>query len=380
MKVIEKNIGRESKNGVAASPRGGRAARLCIAVALSVSVAFAFGFGAAGGPDVYAADYERWEDCDWDGYDDHTGVKVPWVGFDGTRGDTPAGPSPNSQTGKKKAEEEKKKAEEAKKKEAAKKAAEKKKKEAAAKKKAEEAKKKAAAEKAAAEKKEAEAKKTDSAEGSGDSDASESKKAAKTSKASATASAVASEPTETEAIVETETPLSGDIAEAEAVREAAILEAPGEIEVSGAEGGALYAGGKITVKGTGFYGNVAGIEIQLQSTPKTLGTVASDADGSFQASFALPEGAATGSHSIVALYNGAELVRAEVELRPAPANSFWKALSVGLAGGNAELLPGILIFVVLVAIALAALLAGDVRRRRSARAEKAEKSYAYAGK
>lgn len=27
------------------------------------------------------------EDCDLDGYDDHTGKPVPWRGFDGTKGD-----------------------------------------------------------------------------------------------------------------------------------------------------------------------------------------------------------------------------------------------------------------------------------------------------
>lgn len=32
------------------------------------------------------------EDCDADGFDDSTGVAVPWAGFDETRGDTPAGP------------------------------------------------------------------------------------------------------------------------------------------------------------------------------------------------------------------------------------------------------------------------------------------------
>ncbi|HQZ00943.1 MAG TPA: hypothetical protein PLQ63_13170, partial [Propionicimonas sp.] len=50
-----------------------------------------------------ADDYSLWEDCDWDGYDDHTGAKVPWPGFDGTKGDTPSGPSETSQTGKKQA-------------------------------------------------------------------------------------------------------------------------------------------------------------------------------------------------------------------------------------------------------------------------------------
>jgi len=32
------------------------------------------------------------EDCDADGFDDATGVAVPWPGFDETHGDTPAGP------------------------------------------------------------------------------------------------------------------------------------------------------------------------------------------------------------------------------------------------------------------------------------------------
>jgi len=32
------------------------------------------------------------EDCDLDGYDDATGVPVPWPGYDETKGDTPSGP------------------------------------------------------------------------------------------------------------------------------------------------------------------------------------------------------------------------------------------------------------------------------------------------
>jgi len=46
------------------------------------------------------------EDCDADGFDDATGVAVPWPGFDETHGDTPAGPgtadwwvAQNAQTG-----------------------------------------------------------------------------------------------------------------------------------------------------------------------------------------------------------------------------------------------------------------------------------------
>ncbi len=39
---------------------------------------------------VYAAPLE---DCDLDGFDDATGVPVPWPGYDETKGDTPAGPA-----------------------------------------------------------------------------------------------------------------------------------------------------------------------------------------------------------------------------------------------------------------------------------------------
>ena len=41
---------------------------------------------------AHATDWSTVEDCDGDGKDDVTGLAVPWAGFDGTRGDTPAGP------------------------------------------------------------------------------------------------------------------------------------------------------------------------------------------------------------------------------------------------------------------------------------------------
>jgi len=37
-------------------------------------------------------DWSHLEDCNGDGLDDTTGVQLPWVGFDGTRGDTDKGP------------------------------------------------------------------------------------------------------------------------------------------------------------------------------------------------------------------------------------------------------------------------------------------------
>jgi hypothetical protein len=41
---------------------------------------------------AHATDWSIVEDCDGNGFDDTTNIAVPWAGFDGTRGDTPAGP------------------------------------------------------------------------------------------------------------------------------------------------------------------------------------------------------------------------------------------------------------------------------------------------
>lgn len=54
-------------------------------------IAAVFIFAAPSGSNiVYAAPLE---DCDLDGYDDATGVPVPWPGYDETKGDTPDGPA-----------------------------------------------------------------------------------------------------------------------------------------------------------------------------------------------------------------------------------------------------------------------------------------------
>jgi hypothetical protein len=56
----------------------------------------ASGAGLGAGPDAWGAyvayadddEPQPLEDCDFDCYDDHTGVPVPWAGYDETRGDT----------------------------------------------------------------------------------------------------------------------------------------------------------------------------------------------------------------------------------------------------------------------------------------------------
>jgi hypothetical protein len=49
-----------------------------------------------GNHQVYAA---HLEDCDLDGFDDATGVPVPWPGYDETKGDTPDGPGGSKTSG-----------------------------------------------------------------------------------------------------------------------------------------------------------------------------------------------------------------------------------------------------------------------------------------
>jgi hypothetical protein len=347
-----------------------RKTRMAI-LSLLVAVAVLFTFVISPqtiGQQVYAADYEQWEDCDWDGYDDHTGVKVPWVGFDGTRGDTPAGPSADSQTGKKKAAEEKA----AKEKEEAEKAAkEKKAKEKAAAAKEKAAKEKAAKEKAAKDKAAkdkaaaADDKKTEEETDVKTTDTEEEEKPDETTEAAAEETpAETPEEVTQEEIITTEAPLP-DAAVPQALIDEAIVQQQGEIEVKEAEGAALHAGSKIVISGYGFYGDVAELDVEIHSTPTPLGKVGTDADGYFELTVTVPEDIEEGTHNIVVLYQGQEITRQPVELAPAAADSFIKALTVGFTGDNAELFAGLGILVALVVLGGLALgINGVVRGRR----------------
>jgi hypothetical protein len=314
---------------------------------------------------AYAADYEHWEDCDWDGYDDHTGVAVPWPGFDGTRGDTPAGPSPDSQTGKKQAQE--------------------------------------------AAKEETTSDSTGSKATSGSSSSSSSssstssksktnaKSSSKKSSSGKTAAGTASDKTaaaitaadadeagavitdDKDAVAEPGTPvvtaaakspeeLQAELEAAQNALDDAVVARKGAIEVSDADGSALHAGGVLIITGDGFYGDVGELEVEIHSTPALLGTVSTDADGSFALEVVLPGNIGEGAHNIVVLYKGAEVTRQPVELGPAPADSFLKALSVGLGFDNVEFLAGVVILGSLAALSgLALAINAAVRRGRRGR-------------
>jgi hypothetical protein len=366
----------KGKKASAGSPAAAR-----ISVLVAAIFAFTFFVYAPATPqqDAYASGYEQWEDCDWDGYDDHTGVEVPWPGFDGTKGDTPSGPSPDSQTGKKLKEEEEKK-------------------------KAEEEKKKAEEEKRKAEEQEAS---TDSGSGSSSGDSSsspseekseqktEKKKSSaktetktsetktsdtKTSKTEASETKkddadqektaeettevpdeeAADDATPTGSSVSTATPTAAPLIEAPDQPEAAaVVSQGGSIAVKGPEGSdgeSVKAGETVTIEGTGFYGDVADLRVEIHSTPQVLGNVNSDTEGAFSLTVALPKDFEPGAHEIVVLYDELEIAKQAIEVSPA-------AGSANTANTNKT---GVIILIALAALAVVAIVVVKARGKKKA--------------
>jgi hypothetical protein len=375
-------------NGKTASVGSSAAARISVLVVAIFAFTFFVYAPVTPQQEAYASGYEQWEDCDWDGYDDHTGVEVPWPGFDGTKGDTPSGPSPDSQTGKKlKEEEAQKKAEEEKKK-----AEEEKKKAEEAQKKAEEEQKKAAEQDSVAD--------SGSGSSSGDSSSSPSEEtpeqttekkkssaktetktsdtktskteASETKKDDADQEKTAEETTEvpdeeatddatpTDSSVAPATPAAAPLVETPDKPEAAAVASQGgSIAVKGPEGSdgeSVKAGETVTIEGTGFYGDVADLRVEIHSTPQVLGNVSSDADGTFLLTVALPKDFEPGAHEIVVLYDDLEIAKQAIEVSPA-------AGSANAADTNKT---GVIILIALAALAVVAIVVAKARGKKKA--------------
>jgi hypothetical protein len=269
--------------------------------------------------------YELWEDCDWDGYDDHTGKKVP-VGFDGTRGDNPNGPGANSQVAKKaqgesydfggsESETEKNSV-----------------------------KKKTA-------KKETKKTSSDSKSDSGDSDSKSKKDKTDNDK---------------EEQEVTETAIAKEII------------GSGEVKFEAAEnasGGAaeFQPGGSFTIKAEGLKPNVEGIIIELHSDPISLGKISTDANGALSKTIKIPKTAPVGKHNIVLIYDGEELLSQPVTLAaPAAASVSAEPATDLIADADSaapstnyglEFIVGIALLLALLALSVVALLATGIYRR-----------------
>jgi len=212
-------------------------------------------------------DYTQWEDCDWDGYDDHTGVKVPWPGFDGTKGDTPAGPSENSQTGKKQAA--------------------------------------ASASASAAASASASASKSPStASSSSSTKGSPSKTTTKKPTASSSSSASASA-----------RPQASASPSAKPSHEPTPTPTPSAVPTGGTgatvavkgDATAVRAGASVVVAGSGFEPGQSGLVISLRSVAGELATVTADASGAFEATVVLPSDLPAGAHTLSVTREGTEL-------------------------------------------------------------------------
>ncbi len=68
--------------------------------------------------------------------------------------------------------------------------------------------------------------------------------------------------------------------------------------------GDLVAGGTVTVRGTGFAPDVAGVRVEMHSDPVLLGTVHTDAAGSFSLTATVPASLPAGTHTVVVLVDG----------------------------------------------------------------------------
>lgn len=81
--------------------------------------------------------------------------------------------------------------------------------------------------------------------------------------------------------------------------------------------GSLHAGGTITIDGTGFPTG-AEVAFELHSDPIALGSATADALGALHLGATIPASLAGGSHSVVALVGGVQLVSVAVQIEAPP--------------------------------------------------------------
>jgi LPXTG-motif cell wall-anchored protein len=99
--------------------------------------------------------------------------------------------------------------------------------------------------------------------------------------------------------------------------------------------GSLHAGGTISIDGTGF---PAGAEVafELHSDPVALGSATADALGALHLDATIPASVAAGSHSVVALVGGVQLMSAAVQIAAPPGSGgpgSGPGSSPGVGGG-----------------------------------------------
>ena len=309
------------------------------------------------------------EDCDLDGYDDATGVPVPWPGYDETKGDTPSGPggvitstkaatSTTTTTAT------------------------------------------TAAKTAASTNNTASGSTSNTSTGStntssGGTSTSSTSNTNTSSSGSSNSSSAVTESTVTpstgtastgtastsnsgsgdsnaqstvangssETVVASSTLVSGDDSSAP-VSFDTIINTKGLLNIIDAKGSIIHAGSSVIISGSGFIGNINDLKIEIHSNPLQLGSVTSSKDGSFEVQINIPENLEIGTHNIVVLYQGIEIVSQQIEVAPKAADTFWEALTVGFSTDNKGLIPGLLVLAGLIIAGSVTLLIGGITNSR----------------
>ncbi|MFB9308586.1 hypothetical protein BJY17_001950 [Agromyces hippuratus] len=105
---------------------------------------------------------------------------------------------------------------------------------------------------------------------------------------------------------------------------------PTTVQGSVAVTGDLVPGGRITVVGSDLAPGVDGFAVELHSTPQTLGSATTNADGGFTFTGTIPASTTAGAHSIVVTIDGVEVATASITV--AAAGSGADEASVESAG------------------------------------------------
>lgn len=150
-----------------------------------------------------------------------------------------------------------------------------------------------------------------------------------------------------------------DDTEAVEVEEADIL--VGTINIDEADGSIIHAGSHLIVSGADFEENVEGIEIEIHSKNHIhLGYVNTLEDGSFESQVSIPENLPEGSHEIVLTYQGQVIASKTIQVGAKVADTFLSALTVGFTGDNQGLIPGLLLLAGLFVAGIITLISGKI--------------------
>ncbi|MFE6966159.1 hypothetical protein ACFVAJ_13660 [Agromyces sp. NPDC057679] len=109
-------------------------------------------------------------------------------------------------------------------------------------------------------------------------------------------------------------------------------EKPSEVFGSVAVTGDLRPGGRITVTGSGLAEGTSGFTVEIRSTPQTLGSVSTDADGAFTFNGTIPASIPAGAHTIAVTIDGVTVASASITVS---ADTTSSASSAGLADTGA---------------------------------------------